>query len=203
MGKIQINFTAPSPAPSNGYRVRYKKSTDSNYITVAPNPTASPVVISGVENGVTYNVTIESDCGNENYSVVTSATAAPAKTFVSCPASLSGSEAGSAYYTYPAYYLDVFNPSITSLSFNYNANDRPNRYNIYDENNNLILSTGWVGTANYSGPWGASLNVAASGTFVVPRDPGSTYYKIVVEAGPGAPVSPISDSWNLSVICTV
>lgn len=202
MGKIQINFTPPSPAPANGYRVRYKKTTDTNYITLVPNPTASPVSISGLENGVSYNVSIEADCGSENYSSVINATAAPTKTFSSCPASLSGTEAGSAYYAYPAYYIDVFNASIVSLSFSYNASDRPNRFNIYDENNVLVHTTGWVGTASYSGPWGASLSVSGTGTFVVPRDPGSTYYKILVEAGPAAPIGPISDSWNLSVTCS-
>lgn len=202
MGKIQITFTPPSPAPANGYRVRYKKTTDANFITLAPNPTSSPIVISGVENGVSYNVAVEADCGSEVFSTAITATAAPTKTFSSCPASLSGTEAGSAFFTYPASYIDVYNSAIGSLAFNYNANDRPNRFNIYDEAGNLVATTGWVGTATYSGPWGASLSVSANGTIIVPRDPGSTYYKLVVEAGPAAPVSPISDSWNMSVTCS-
>lgn len=203
MGKIQINFTAPSPAPANGYRVRYKKTTDSSYLTVVPNPTSSPVLISGVENGVSYNVSIEADCGSENYSTVVTSTAAPTKTFTSCPANLSGSDASSSYFLYPASYIDVFNPAIVSLTFSYNANERPNRFNVYDENNFLVYTTGWVGSASYTGPWGPSLSVTASGTFTISRDPGTTFYKVVVEAGPGAPVSPVSDSWTLSAICGV
>ena len=203
MAKIQITFTGPTPAPANGYRVQYKKTSVNDYTALGYNPTSSPIVISGLENGVSYNVLVESDCGNETYSPVVAVIATPTKTFASCPATFTGTEAGSAYFMYPARYVNVYNSSIVQLMFSFNANDRPNRFTVYDENDMLVATTGWVGTANYSGPWGSSLNVAASGSFIVNRDPGSTYYKILVEAGPGAPVSPISDSWNLSVMCGV
>lgn len=201
MAKIQITFTGPTPAPSNGYRVQYKKTSVNDYTALGYNPTSSPIVISGLENGVSYNVLVESDCGNETFSPVVAVIATPTKTFSICPANFSGTEAGSAYFTYPARYLDVFNNPTQNIQLNWNANDRPNRFTVYDENDNLVYSTGWVGQATYSGPWGASLNTASTGVAGFSRDPGSTFYKLLVEAGPASPTSPISDSWSASFSC--
>lgn len=201
MGKLQINFTPPASAPANGYRVRYKKTTDPDYITLAPNPTSSPVVISNLENGVSYNVTIESNCSNEVYSPVIGLVAAPSKTFYACGATITDTYAPSAYYTYADKHIDVYNSDISQLLFNFNANDRPNRFTVYDENGLLVATSGWVGTASYSGPWGASLSTSPSGSLTVIRDPGSTYYSLRVEAGPANPASPISDSWTVQVLC--
>jgi hypothetical protein len=202
MGKIQINFTAPSPAPANGYRVKYKKSTDSTYLTVSPNPTSSPVIISSVENGVSYNVTVESDCGGGTFSTLLNTTAVPAKTFFTCPANMTGNNAANTSFTYPDKYVDVFNPAISLLTLNYNAYDRPNRFTVYDENGNFVISTGWVGQATYSGPWGPSSTVPAVGQISFNRDPGVTYYTVRVEVAGGNPANPTSDSWEVQISCS-
>ena len=46
---LTISFTAASPTPTNGYRVKYWPTSDpTNITTVSPNPTSSPVTISGL-----------------------------------------------------------------------------------------------------------------------------------------------------------
>jgi len=62
MPNLTITFTPPSPAPSLGYRVKYwNANTPGTVITVSPNPSSSPVVISGLAAGC-YAGTIEAVC---------------------------------------------------------------------------------------------------------------------------------------------
>lgn len=68
MATININFDAPSPAPLAGYNIRYRAFGAADYITLSPNPTASPVSIPGVADGTTYEGIIRSDCGDGLYS---------------------------------------------------------------------------------------------------------------------------------------
>lgn len=69
---LTISFTAASPVPANGYRVKYWPISDpSNITTVSPNPTSSPVVISGLPQN-SYAGTVEADCGGGSYSSVSS-----------------------------------------------------------------------------------------------------------------------------------
>jgi len=69
---LTITFTAASPAPANGYRVKYwPTSNPSNITTVSPNPTSSPVTISGLTQN-SYSGTVEADCGGGNYSSISS-----------------------------------------------------------------------------------------------------------------------------------
>ena len=68
MPNLNISFTPVSPAPTNGYRVKYwNVNTPGNIITVTPNPTSSPVTIIGVD-AASYAGTIESACGGGNFS---------------------------------------------------------------------------------------------------------------------------------------
>lgn len=68
MPDLNISFTAASPAPVNGYLVKYwNVTTPSNVITVSPNPTSSPVTITGVPAGC-YTGTIESACSSGQFS---------------------------------------------------------------------------------------------------------------------------------------
>lgn len=64
---IQIDFTAPSIAPAEGYRVKWRVAGTSAYTTVSPNPTTSPVVIAQVPVCTNLEGTIEASCGNGNY----------------------------------------------------------------------------------------------------------------------------------------
>jgi len=65
---LTITFTAASPAPANGYRVKYwNTNTPGTINTVSPNPTSSPVSISGLIAGC-YSGTIEASCGGAQFS---------------------------------------------------------------------------------------------------------------------------------------
>lgn len=68
MPNLNISFTPVSPAPANGYRVKYwNVNTPGTIITVTPNPTGSPVSISGVAEGC-YAGTVESACSGSQFS---------------------------------------------------------------------------------------------------------------------------------------
>lgn len=67
MATLTITFDAPSPTPLSGYQVQYKTFSETEYTTVSPNPTSSPVVISGLLDETTYEGIIKSDCGNGLY----------------------------------------------------------------------------------------------------------------------------------------
>jgi len=66
MGTLYIDFTEPSPAPSQ-YKVRYKKTTDSTWTdtTLASPP---PFNISVVSSPSEYDVEVYSDCGSGVFS---------------------------------------------------------------------------------------------------------------------------------------
>lgn len=69
---LTISFTPANPAPSNGYRVRYWATSSPDIVTtVSPNPTSSPVTISGLAQN-SYSGTVEADCGGGSYSSVSS-----------------------------------------------------------------------------------------------------------------------------------
>jgi hypothetical protein len=64
MADLTITFTPPSPAPLCGYVVKYRLMGETEWITVSPNPTSSPVVITGLDEEATYEGTIQGDCCN-------------------------------------------------------------------------------------------------------------------------------------------
>lgn len=71
MATLTLNFTNASPAPANGYRVKYRlKGTSDVYTTLSPSPSASPAIITGINEANNYEGTIESDCGGGLFSSV-------------------------------------------------------------------------------------------------------------------------------------
>jgi hypothetical protein len=95
----------------------------------------------------------------------------------------------------------------STITVSYNSNDRPNRFaisngltNVIISGNNGTLSGGWVGTANYYGPWGSSLARPLSGTMTFTYDNTKTY-ELIVDIGNAAPINPISDSWDVTITC--
>jgi len=68
MATLNINFTPPSPAPLAGYDVRYRVFGTTDYTTITPNPTSSPVIVTGLLEETTYEGVIRSDCGDGLYS---------------------------------------------------------------------------------------------------------------------------------------
>lgn len=90
MANLNISFTPVSPAPANGYRVKYwNVNTPSNVITVTPNPTASPVTITGVASGC-YSGTVESACSGGQFSSAASFNACSAASCLTGTTSATG-----------------------------------------------------------------------------------------------------------------
>lgn len=63
MATLTVDFVEPTPAPVNGYVVKYRKVGETVWSMVTPNPTSSPVVISDLDN-TSYEGTVRSDCGS-------------------------------------------------------------------------------------------------------------------------------------------
>jgi hypothetical protein len=65
---LTITFAETSPDPQGGYRVTYwPTGSPASATVITPNPTSSPVVITGL-NGTSYSGTVEAACGGGNYS---------------------------------------------------------------------------------------------------------------------------------------
>lgn len=73
---LTITFTPPATAPANGYLVQYGIPGEAVQ-TVSPNPTASPVVITGLTPGSVYQGTVQGDCGGGNLSTAQDFSASP------------------------------------------------------------------------------------------------------------------------------
>lgn len=85
------------------------------------------------------------------------------------------------------------------MSLNLSSYDVPNRFSVYDANNNLVAYSGWMGYATYSGPWGMSLNTQQSKviSFVMNCSASSTY-TLKVETS----TQNYSDAWDASISCS-
>jgi hypothetical protein len=108
-----------------------------------------------------------------------------------------GSYTPSNYYAYPD--TDICNAVSSSNNLQYYAYDRPNRFTLYDSSG-YITSSGWVGYADYAGPWGASLNVDPDGIIPFTFNSGTGRY-MRVEAGPADTENPISDAYEWVLVC--
>jgi hypothetical protein len=118
-------------------------------------------------------------------------------TVYGCGSYLSGNYGSPGYYRYPNYDIDLSStPQWSTINVNVQSYDVPNRFTITDGNGKLIAYTGWMGYANYSGPWGQSLNTTESQTLTFVKGTTSSFI-LSVETS----VSSMSDSWNASVGC--
>jgi SdpC family antimicrobial peptide len=115
-----------------------------------------------------------------------------------CGSNLSDYYYGTGYYNYAEYTLDassLLNGS--ALVLNVYSYDVPNRFDVYDLNGNFVISSGWIGYADYSGPWGLSLNTGTNQALtIVKANPGS--YKLRVSTS----TRDYSDSWSANMACT-
>jgi len=196
---ITINFNPSTPAPANGYRVRWRNVGSANYI-IAGTYTSSPVVLPNIPMCVAVEGTIENSCGNNDYSSST-LWSVPALSSTKCSNILVRSKLSPSFYIYPKELIDVDNSSSTNISLNYIANDTPNRFTVYNSDNTIVANSNWVGVADYAGPWGSSLNTDISGTLTFPKvsGDGRFFYLVVEHAGHAT----ITDSWQVTLGCAV
>ena len=134
--------------------------------------------------------------------VVTCASPPPPPTpaSVSCGSLYNGSYSGNDFTTQT---VDLDLSAATNggvISVSCQALDRPNRFAVYDDLNVSADSTGYLGTASYSGPWGSSLSNSGTDTLTFIYDSSRTY-ELRVDIGAADPSSPINDAWEASVTC--
>lgn len=114
-----------------------------------------------------------------------------------CGSNLTGSTSTTGFYIYPSSILDLTTTiNGSTITITVNSYDTPNRFTVYDANNNFVTATNWMGHVSYSGPWGTSLNTAQTGTLQFIKGVSNTY-SIKVETV----VQTISDNWTDSVTC--
>lgn len=195
---LQISFTAPNPVPANGYRVKWRVVGDSTYTTEIGPFVNSPVVLNNIPACVNVEGTIEAICGG-SYSAVVSFTATKDQTYV-CGNTITGSTLSSTFVIYPKKLLDLQgSPDVITMS--YDVSTLPNRFNLYNSDNTLIVSSGWKGVAAYSGPWGATISTPTTGTisFTKSQSGGDLrwYYMTAEHAGNAN----TTDSWTTTLSC--
>ena len=119
-------------------------------------------------------------------------------TVYGCGSYLSANYGSQGYYMYPAYNIDLSStPQGSTITINVQSYDVPNRFTVSDANGQLIAYTNWMGYANYSGPWGQSLNTVESQYLTFVKDITSSFI-LKVETS----VNTTSDSWNASISCS-
>jgi hypothetical protein len=76
----------------------------------------------------------------------------------------------------------------------------PNRFTLYDSNNNLIATSNWIGYSTTPGPWGQSLNTTAPYVMTFTRTVNmSDTFRMKIETS----TSNITDRWEFSTNCCV
>jgi hypothetical protein len=71
MATITISFNANNN-PTNGYIVKYRQVGTTTYTQRVPNPTTNVFTIDNLGAGVSYEGTIQGDCGNGQYGAISS-----------------------------------------------------------------------------------------------------------------------------------
>ena len=200
---LLINFTATNPAPTNGYIVKWKKASQTTYTQVSPNPTSSPVTINSVPACEDINVTVQSACGPGFNSTEVTTTVTGLAVPLRCDCGYEGNIDNMNFYVYPYIPLDFTGTQNGStITLGYNSVTRINRFYIYNVTDSATtISSGWAGTANYSGPWGATNNTPSTGTIQFTYNNTKTY-QLRVEVGGADPSNQLNDNWSVSMGCT-
>lgn len=200
---LVLNFTPPTPAPANGYRVKWRVVGTTQYTTAAGPFTSSPITLTNIPACDNIEGTIESSCSTTSFSAPASFSANKI-TALGCGSSVNRSQTTTTFYTYPKELVDLIGVTAQTVDVQWVSNDVPNRINVYDANNTLIASTGWKGVAAYTGPWSTpsspNLNTATSGTLTFDRTLGDgRYFSINAETAGHAT---LEDNWQATIACT-
>jgi hypothetical protein len=202
---ISVSFTAASPAPANGYIVKWKKVSEpiSSFVQVIPNPTASPVTINNVPACDDIDVVVQASCGPGFSSQEVTAVATGLGVALKCGCGYQGDIDNMNFYIYPSIPIDftgIQNGSTITLA--YDSISRINRFEIYNVTDSTItVSSGWAGLANYPGPWGASNNTPTTGDITFIYDNTKTYV-LNVQVGGADPNNQTNDAWSVVLGCT-
>lgn len=200
---LVINFTAADPAPANGYIVKWKTASQSVYTQVFPNPTTSPVTVTNVPACEDINVSVQSACGPGSTSSEVTTTVTGLAVPLRCDCGYEGNIDNMNFYIYPYIPLDFTGVQDGStITIAYNSVSRINRFYVYNVTDSITtVNSGWAGTANYPGPWGATNNTPSTGTIQFTYNSAKTY-ELRVEVGGADPNNQVNDVWSVSMGCT-
>lgn len=202
---ISVSFNEANPAPVNGYIVKWKQASEptSSFAQVVPNPTTSPVIISNVPACEDIDVVVQAACGPGFFSQEVTAVATGLGVALKCGCGYQGTVDDMNFYIFPSIPIDftgVQNGSTITLA--YDSINRINRFDIYNVTDSTItVSSGWVGLADYPGPWGASINTPTTGDISFIYDNTKTYV-LNVQAGGADPNNQTNDAWSVVLGCT-
>ena len=157
-------------------------------------------VNSAVINGSTCSTIVDNETpqGITNHTIQDGEVTGPVDDGgLKCGASVEDTYEGIRSYRYPD------NPISSSvddyINFIWSCSDRPNNFTVYDSTG-LRWTSGWVGQANYPGPWGPSLNTPIDGSSDICFLSKLGRY-VRVDAGGANPINPISDAFNYTIVC--
>lgn len=105
------------------------------------------------------------------------------------------------YYVYPIQSTIVDCAAARTVIIDFKSLDVPNRFVVRDPSNVQVASTGWLGQANYGGPWGSSLNNNGSALISFSKT-ATTYYIEVQTKTPTSNINPSTDRWEVRVSCS-
>ena len=119
-------------------------------------------------------------------------------TGLECGAIVENTYSGNNEYSYPN---NPISSGVDSyINFSWSVVDRPNRFTVYDSTG-LRWTSGWVGQANYMGPWASSnLSTPLVGNSNICFLSTSGRY-VKVETGNASPTNPISDAFSYTITC--
>lgn len=190
---LTVNFTACEPATD--FRIFYRPQGSIIAYRDGGTVTTSPFVVTDSLDtaGTQYEGYIQSECGGgllgDPVAFVTSG--------FGCGDGINDSYAGFEYHLYTTYFLTATG----TVHINYDVFERPNRFTVYDITTAAqVVTSGWVGDANYPGPWGLSLFTPSTGTITFVTVTGHSY-KLIVEAGGADPTNQLSDSFDILITC--
>jgi hypothetical protein len=99
------------------------------------------------------------------------------------------------------YYIDdvsvVEAAGSSNLVVNFEDYEIPNRFTLYNSSGSQVATTGWVGYADYQGPWGMSLSNGSTASLSTPAG-SATLFTLRVET---CPPSTTTDGWTAAWGC--
>jgi hypothetical protein len=194
---VTVTFIPPAPAPSGGYRVKWRVKGTSSYTTATGPFTSSPIVLTNIPACEDIEGTIENDCGG-SYSNPVAFSASKVATMV-CGTTVSRSNTSTQSYIYPKELIDLSGTTSPTIYLNWSVGDIPNRIAVYNSENFQVANTGWKGSANYPGPWGSTLQTANTGTLDFQKASGDGRFFYILADNAGHPT--LGDNWQATLSC--
>jgi hypothetical protein len=121
----------------------------------------------------------------------------------------SGNYVGKGGYIYPNRVIDVSDIDVgCQVKVNVEAAQMPNRFTVKDPNGNTVVTSNWIGFADYYGYHGGPFNTGSTSKLLTfTKGNFSTYYLSVETSLPSSPTQtfpsvPMTDYWSGSKSCS-